>query len=99
MTTKPDYEIVDTVKSFKASPIGDGIIDTLELIFDQEPPDVGTGSDWEDRWRQMYADEGDKVEDALWRTIPGGLYDQILRAMLTRKASLLKVTHKGTEPI
>lgn len=81
--------------SFKASPIApDRTVDDLALLFDTAVPDAKPDEHFEAWYRETYEREGDQVEAALFKHLPGGLYDQILRAMLARKASLLKVSHK-----
>jgi hypothetical protein len=83
------------VRSFKASPVSASKpVLSLELVFDDETPDIRVDSEWEQRWRTQYEEESNAIEVALFETLPGGLYDQILRAMLARKASLLKISHK-----
>jgi hypothetical protein len=83
----------NVVRSFKASGFPDKPVEGLTLAFDHEPPDLRDDPNWEKNWRRLYEAEGDRVEAALFAALPGGLYDQILRAMLARKASLLKVSH------
>jgi hypothetical protein len=44
--------------------------------------------------RRYFTEQGQRLEAALYEALPGGLYDQLLGAMHSRKASLFIVTHK-----
>lgn len=81
--------------SYKAAPIRDEVIADLVLIFDRQPPEFKSGQSFTEH-QQRYVVDADLVEWELFHHLPGALYDQILRAMLARKASLLKVTHAST---
>ncbi len=45
-------------------------------------------------WGMYYRAQGTALEHALFRVLPGGLYDALLSQMLDRRASLLKVPFK-----
>jgi len=78
--------------SFKASPVARETVADLVLTFDREVPRFSDRT-WEADSRAAYVADGDRVESALFEHLPGALYDQILRAMLSRKASLLVISH------
>lgn len=53
------------------------------------------GKEWFEEYQRAYIADAHLVESELFSHLPGGLYDQILCAMLARKASLLKISHEG----
>jgi hypothetical protein len=42
---------------------------------------------------ERFAAEGEALAEAIWSACPGGTVDALLAALLTRKSSLLRVTH------
>lgn len=74
------------------------LVEPLTLIADRPVPETpdpyipGTG--FLSRLRAYYRAEAEQLEAALIQSIPGGLYDQLLAAMLLRKASLFAVPHE-----
>jgi len=42
---------------------------------------------------EQFAAEGDALAEAIWSTCPGGTVDALIAALLTRRGSLLRVTH------
>lgn len=47
-----------------------------------------------DEQASVFAEHADVIEDALFRSLPGGLYDRLLGRMLQRKASHFIVSHR-----
>lgn len=45
--------------------------------------------DYEER-RALYLSEGKTIEQCLHETLPGGIYDRVLIAMMERRASLFR---------
>lgn len=73
----------------------------LRLTFDLDLPDIdASGSVLLERWRAFYAEEGRRLVDQLLRTLPGGLIDGLLLALLDHKRSIFRVAHeKATTPV
>lgn len=70
--------------------VGERVPSTHIMVSKEQPPLGAFVSD--DKFIDMYTSEGNAIEDALWKTLPGGTYDRLLLAILTRKASMLRVT-------
>jgi len=72
----------------KAEPIDDSdIVIDREIVIDGKLPrydDLGAQ-------KQYYADVAEMLEGALYHSLPGGLYDALLVAMMRRKVSLFAV--------
>lgn len=45
-------------------------------------------------YREFYEKQGKLIENELFESLPGGTYDALLRHMLERRASLLRVRFK-----
>ncbi len=78
-----------TTTVFKAQAIGAQVIPDLELTATEPMPDLHRG--WTPAELQAHAErfehQAAQVVSALYASLPGGTLDQILRLMLTRKAS------------
>lgn len=74
-------------------------VDSIALVFDREIPERRTLEEA----AQTYLDEGTRLERYLFLTIPGGTYDALLRRMLERRATLLRIPfyapHQDTSPL
>jgi len=78
----------------KASAIRDSVPDLVITANAAMPEIVHPSSPgWELLARDRYEQEGRLVAEALWQHLPGGTVDQILMALLERRASLLRVRH------
>jgi hypothetical protein len=75
----------------KADPTGDGPVVSESVIFDQLLPDFKTL----ESARINYSREADVLEQVLFDVMPGGVYDQLLGAMLRRRGSLLRIPHNA----
>lgn len=80
----------------KAAPVGKKETESAILVFDLETPDYAKLTDFAFA-RVQYETEGRKLEKALYNVLSGGAYDQLLRAMLERRASLFRVPFGGKE--
>lgn len=71
----------------KAEPIGDEVIDDHLVIID------GELKRYDDLTQQRvyYAVVARELEDALYHSLPGGLYDALLVELMKRKVSLFAV--------
>lgn len=61
------------------------------VIRAEEPMPAVTTKEWPKEAQYIYMGQGRAVAEALWSHLPGGTIDQILRALLERRASLLAV--------
>ena len=66
-------------------------IEDLRIVFDQEIPQFPGGLS---AAAKEYEQQGKQLANALYRTLPGGVYDQVLCAMMKKRASLLRVRHE-----
>lgn len=68
-------------------------IDDLETINDCHIVIDGTLPRYEDldEQRRYFAETAEELEDALYHSLPGGLYDALLVEMMRRKVSLFAV--------
>ena len=71
-----------------ANPVPGVVIDISDAI----PAFDGDG--WEERSREFYQEQGRAMCDAMMRTLPGGTLDELLVALLTRKASFFRVSYE-----
>ena len=81
------------METFKAQPIGTQHVPDLSIIAKLEIPgcnDLGLAADF-------YRTEGQKICDALYASLPGGILDGIMCAMMIRRASLFRVTFEQTK--
>lgn len=61
-------------------------------IYITEPiPEIPNRADWADRARAMFAADGATLAEAIWTACPGGTVDALIVALLTKRASLLRV--------
>ena len=79
----------------KASPIGDQVIESVAIRIETGVPDFGHDRDFVTQAQAFYDAEADKVVDALWTALPGGVIDRVLAKLLERHASLFKIPHSG----
>ena len=75
---------------YKAQPIGDQIIDDLDLRATEAVPNI-PGNEFAKQYRDFYAVEGKIIVDALYASLPGGTLDALLVELLDRRRSLLRV--------
>jgi hypothetical protein len=81
------------VTGHKASQMADSEpVESLSLVFDVEMPDPPLGGDNYAIYREILKSEGEAICEALYAHLPGGVIDQLLVALLIRKASLFRVT-------
>lgn len=72
----------------RAGPIGDRNVPTLLIHALSPMPEFSTLDEAQD----AYVREGEQIADALFSHLPGGVVDQVIAALLLRRASLLRVT-------
>lgn len=77
----------------KAQSTGTQEIPNLTIDIDCEIGDAGSL----EAARLTYEHQGKQLELALYNSLPGGTYDQLLVAMMERKASLFKVSFADQE--
>lgn len=75
-----------TVKVCMASPVAHENLEPATIVVDQKLPTsiISVG--------EFYRQQADVIEMALHNTLPGGTYDALLRSMLERRASFLRIT-------
>lgn len=78
------------IETYLAQPIGSQKITPLTIVATSPTP---TFEDLRSAAAHHRA-EGEKIAQAIWEHLPGGTVDQVLRALLERRASLLIVTHR-----
>lgn len=74
---------------YKARPVGKNEVESKVISFDQDVPNFTTL----EQARLSYEQDAVAIEKVLFNVMPGGSYDQLLAAMLKRKASLFTVSH------
>jgi hypothetical protein len=76
----------------KASPTGRVHVPDMVIKTDGVWPDVRDLEDgWEKRIIVKHEAEGRAIAEAMWRSLSGGTVDQVLLALMERRASLLRV--------
>lgn len=45
-------------------------------------------------WAGIYTSQSKELERALWKSLPGAIYDRVFAAMAERKASQYRVLHE-----
>lgn len=76
---------------YKAQPMPGAAPGPDMVIRAEEPmPELAT-EEWLKEAQYIHVGQGRAVAEALWQHLPGGTIDQILRALLERRASLLAV--------
>lgn len=81
---------MQTIVTLKAQPtIKAEPIEDCQIIMQTESP---TGFSLEDQDR-LFQLEAERICKALYAHLPGGCFDQLLAAMLLRKASHFRVSH------
>lgn len=80
---------MDYLHISKAQSIGNSEAPSLIIIIDAEAPSFEFLGDQD----MHFALEARVLESCLYRSLPGGLYDRLLAAMLTHKASHFRVSH------
>lgn len=76
------------LRSYRA--VGEPAPESLRVTFDAELPGEGE-TPYVDFYRGLYAEEGRRIANALLASLPGGLVDGILLALLDHKRSILRV--------
>ena len=79
---------MNKISIHKAQPMGRQPILDKTIILSREMPDPDTLQEMAD----LYAEDAKKIADALENTLPGGTFDRLLVELLTKKASLFKVS-------
>jgi hypothetical protein len=69
---------------------GVGVIPNMIIRATEPIPDLRTPA-WVQEAQDIHDRAGRRVAEALWQHLPGGTVDQVLRALLERRASLLSV--------
>jgi hypothetical protein len=87
-----------TVLVHKAQQTGETPTPRLTLLVDEELPEI-TAENWREIGMHTYQTDARFIELALNRSLPGGVYDAVLRAMLLRKASHFRVPFGDHNPI
>jgi hypothetical protein len=74
------------VNIYKAQGHGEEIVEGVIVFIDQELPKQNERT-LLSVLDEMFSDQAEKLESALWRSLPGGTYDRLCGLMLKRKAS------------
>jgi len=82
---------VKTVSVYRAQPVASDAVPQATIVIDDEIPPV-TGVEGAQR---VFEEQGAALAAALWESLPGGTIDALLREMLLRRASLLRVSFGG----
>ncbi len=69
----------------------DGPVQPVVIRIEHEAPETPPTSDYAQQAAARFQEQGESLADALWEALPGGTIDALLGAMLTRRASLLRV--------
>ena len=77
------------VRIDKAQQIGSKKIEDVTIHI--EEPASTDGSLNRVGW--MFTMEAERLEDALWRSLPGGIYDRLFAAIVKRQASILAIAY------
>lgn len=77
--------------TFIADPIGKNKVEPVQINVDQVIPKVEDSQ----AQRRLFYQEALVLEKALYNSLPGGLYDQLLAGMMQRKVSHFRVPHGG----
>lgn len=91
------------LKLYKTAPPYSGIskplvIEGLTIVFEDEIPFPNQErSEILKHFQDVYKEQGEMLEKALFSILPGGTYDQLLKNMLERRASLFRVPHWNEE--
>ena len=75
----------------KAQPMGGRVAPDLHVEAVEEMHTDGKAADWQARNRAIFRSDADAIVEALYRSLPGGTVDQVLRLLLEHKASDLVV--------
>jgi hypothetical protein len=79
---------MQTIRIYKAEPLyEDHIIEDLTVIVSEKQPDYVSL----ELQRQAHKAHATLFVDAIWHKLPGGLLDQILIELMSRKASYFSV--------
>ena len=79
-----------TLHCYKAQPTVESVKD-LCLVFDIETPSRETLAEQV----EMFKVQAETLADALFETLPGGLFDALMIELMRRKVSLFVVAHQG----
>jgi len=72
----------------KADPVGSQVAEDVTITIDRELPEFSGSLSEADAF---YAIEATTIEDALHKSLPGGVYDQLLCLMMQQRTSLFRV--------
>ena len=75
--------------------------ESVVIRIETEAPSIDHGLPGREYTRiagERFAAQGAALADAIWSTCPGGTVDALLVELLTRKSSLLRVTHSQENP-
>lgn len=64
---------------------------TISISDASSVPEFQGDGDWPAKMRAFYDDQGERLANALTRSLPGGTLDSLMCALLKQKASLLRV--------
>jgi hypothetical protein len=81
---------VTDVVLHSAQAIGPEPIPVLRVMASTPAPNF-KGEGWEQTAREFYQREGEQLAEAIFKHLPGGTVDQVIRALLLRRASLFVV--------
>lgn len=77
------------IRIYSAEPIGNDPRSTATIEIDNITPRLKGLADQD----ALYQTEAEKLEDALFNTLPGGIYDRLCGCMLRRKSTHFIVSH------
>lgn len=81
-----------TVNIVKAQPIGEELIEGVEIRITNQ---IATGNKTLDEVKRVHQDEAQKLFDALFGALPGGVFDKLAGLMLQKIGSQLVITKKA----
>lgn len=81
-----------SVRAFKAQPVGDDKpAASVTIVIDAGLPKFKSV----EKARKTFREDAARIVDTLYATLPGGTLDQVLLALLERKASRYRVAHSS----
>lgn len=82
---------MQTIRLFRADDIGNfdgGGVEPQTIVIEDLMPKTNTSI-------SIYNQQADLLEQTLYKCLPGGTYDALLRMMLERRASMFRVPFGG----
>ena len=84
--------MMKTIRVHKAGRLrGETPVEVLTIVCDQEMPEI-TGDNTVATLRSIFQNDGKALADAMFEHLPGGTIDELLAEMMTRRASMFRVS-------